>query len=93
MWASEVRSGRDGGEGTSRGRPLARSELELAEKIRQYSLPLNLCGIRVFLVRGIARGWSCALLLWASEWHRRGDEGKGRGVRMSEDEQRRRGTG
>ena len=83
MRASEVRSGRDGGEGTSRGRPLARSELELAEKIRQYSLPLNLCGIRVFLVRGIARRRSRALLLWTSEWHQRGDEGEGEG---SEDE-------
>ena len=58
-----VRSERDGGEGTSKGRPLARSELGLAEKSRLYLLSLDLCRIRNIPVRGVV-GWrSRALLL------------------------------
>ena len=90
MQDSGVRSERDGGEGTSKGRPLARSELELAEKTRQYSLPLDLCGIGVILVRGVVKWRGCTLLFRTSEWHNREEE---EGKRTGEDEQRRRGTG
>jgi len=87
-----VRSERDGGEGTSKGRPLARSELELAEKTRQYSLPLDLCRIGVILVRGVVKRWGQALFLWRSGWHNRGEEDEDEDE-DEEDEQRRRGTG
>lgn len=85
-----VRSERDGGEGTSKGRPLARSELELAEKTRQYSLPLDLCRIGDILVRGVVKWRGCALFLWTSGWHNRVEEDEDED---EEDEQRRRGTG
>ena len=53
------------------------SELELAEKTRQYLLPLDLCRIGIILVRGVVKWRGCALLLLTSEWHNRGDEDEG----------------
>jgi len=82
MRGIRVRSERGGGEGTSKGRPLARSELGLAEKTRVYLLSLDLCRIRDIPVRGVV-GWrSCALLFWTSNPHNREDEERER-VRVS----------